>query len=80
MLPAARAELLEFQPLGCRFLVLGIRVIPFLALGALERDDFPRHVAYPLKPCIQPQIHTDNVFGLIRVNLCASVAGSFPSR
>jgi hypothetical protein len=43
MLTATRAELLEFQALRCRFLVLRIRVIPFLAFSALERDNFPRH-------------------------------------
>ena len=43
MLAAAGAELLEFQPLRRCLLVLCVRIVPFLALGALERDDFSGH-------------------------------------
>jgi hypothetical protein len=35
MLAATVAEFLEFQPLGCRFAILGGRVIPLLALATL---------------------------------------------
>jgi hypothetical protein len=35
MLPATAAELLEFQPLGRRFAVLGRRVVPLFAITAL---------------------------------------------
>jgi hypothetical protein len=48
VLAATGAELLEFEALRCRLLVLGVRIIPFLALLALERDNFPRHC---LTPC-----------------------------
>jgi hypothetical protein len=42
------AELLEFQLLRHRLLVLRRRVVPTFALGALQRDDFSsrtRHVS-----------------------------------
>jgi hypothetical protein len=41
-LPIVPAELLELQLLGHRLFVLGGRVIPTFALGALESDDFAR--------------------------------------
>ena len=44
VLAAVRAELLHFQTLGRGLLVLRVRVVPVLALGALERDDFASHV------------------------------------
>ena len=43
VLPAKRAELLHFETLGGRLLVFGARIVPVLALGALERDDFSWH-------------------------------------
>ena len=43
VLPAVRTELLHLQPFGGGFLILRVRVVPVLALGALERNDFPRH-------------------------------------
>jgi hypothetical protein len=43
MLAAVRAELFELQPLGRRFLVLHVAVVPILALRALERNNFARH-------------------------------------
>jgi hypothetical protein len=46
-LPVMPAELLQFEFLGHGFPVLGSRVIPTFALGALQRDDFSslsRHV------------------------------------
>ena len=43
VLPAMRAELLKFQTLGSGLLVLGRRIIPVLALGALERNDIAGH-------------------------------------
>jgi hypothetical protein len=39
--PIEAAELLQFQLLGHRFPVLGRRIVPAFALGALKRDDFP---------------------------------------
>jgi hypothetical protein len=39
--PATLAELAELQASRGRFLVLGLRVVPFFAVGALEGDDFP---------------------------------------
>jgi hypothetical protein len=44
VLPAKRAELLHFETLGGRLLVFGARIVPVLALGALERDDFSWHL------------------------------------
>ena len=47
MLPLMTAELLQFQLLRHGLLVLGRRVVPTLALAALQRDDFSslaRHV------------------------------------
>jgi hypothetical protein len=43
VLPAVRAELLEFQAFGGRFLVLRPGVVPVLAFRALKRDNFARH-------------------------------------
>jgi len=44
VLPAARAELLELETLCGRLLVLGVGVVPLLALLALEGNDFARHL------------------------------------
>jgi hypothetical protein len=41
VLAAAVTELLELQTAGGRLLVLGRRVIPFLALSALQCNNFP---------------------------------------
>jgi hypothetical protein len=41
MLTAAVTKLLELQATGSRLLVLRRRVIPFLALSALQRYNFP---------------------------------------
>jgi hypothetical protein len=46
VLAAAAAELLELQTARGRLLVLGRRVIPLLALGALQCNNFP-HPANP---------------------------------
>jgi len=43
VLAAAGAELLELKTLSRRLLVLRIRIVPLLALLALERNDFARH-------------------------------------
>src|ERR1019366_1730809 len=43
VLPAVPAELLQFQAFGGGLLVLGRRVVPVLALRALERNDVARH-------------------------------------
>jgi hypothetical protein len=40
VLAAAVTKLLELETAGGRFLVLGCRVIPLLALGALQIHDF----------------------------------------
>jgi hypothetical protein len=44
MLAAMPAELLQFQTLRRGLLILGCRIVPVLALGALERDNFSRHL------------------------------------
>jgi hypothetical protein len=49
MLPAAVAEFLQFQPLRHGLPILGGRIIPFLALTALQRNDFSRHKT-PVNP------------------------------
>jgi hypothetical protein len=43
MLTALRTELFHFETLGCRLLVLHVRVVSVLALSALKGDDFARH-------------------------------------
>jgi hypothetical protein len=43
MLPAERAELLQFQPFRGGPLVLGLAVIAVLALPALELNNFAWH-------------------------------------
>ena len=48
MLAAAIAELGELKPAGGRLFVLGRRVIPFLALSALQCDNFP-HFSIPFQ-------------------------------
>jgi len=45
VLPAVGAELLHFETFCCGFFVLGVRVVPVFALGALERDDFSWHLS-----------------------------------
>jgi hypothetical protein len=45
MFTAMRAELLHLETLGRRLLVFGARVVPVLALLALERDDFSWHAS-----------------------------------
>jgi hypothetical protein len=45
VLAATWAELLEFKPFCRGFLILRVAVVPFFALGALERDDFARHIS-----------------------------------
>jgi hypothetical protein len=47
MLAAEWAELLEFETLGCRLLILRVAVIPAFALVALQLDNFARHTADP---------------------------------
>ena len=43
MLSAAVAKLLKLQPLRHGLSILGGRIIPFFALTALQRNNFPRH-------------------------------------
>jgi hypothetical protein len=43
MLPAPVAELLQFQPVRCRFTVLRRRIIPLFAITALHRNNFSGH-------------------------------------
>jgi hypothetical protein len=50
VLPAIRAELLEFQSGRCGLLVLGIRVVLVFALSALESNDIARHRFTPKSP------------------------------
>ena len=45
VLPAALAKLRELQTASGRLLVLRRRVIALLALGTLQRDDFPHCVS-----------------------------------
>jgi hypothetical protein len=44
MFAAVPAKLLQFQALRGRFLVLRRRIVPILALGALERNNLSRHL------------------------------------
>ena len=48
VMPASRAKLLRLEALGMLPLVFRRRVIPFLAVGALQGDDVPHNV--PLLP------------------------------
>jgi hypothetical protein len=43
MFPAAVAEFFQLQPLRHGLSVLGGRIIPFLALTALQRNNLSRH-------------------------------------
>jgi hypothetical protein len=47
VLAAAATELLELQTARGRLLVLGRRVIPLLALGALQCNNFPHSKILP---------------------------------
>jgi hypothetical protein len=47
MLPAAVAEFLQFQPLRHGLPILGRRIISFLALTALQRNNFSWHKTAP---------------------------------
>ena len=49
MLPAIRTELLQFETLGSRLLVLGARVVFTFTLGALQCNLLSRHFSRPLK-------------------------------
>ena len=60
MLAAAVTELLELETAGGRLLVLGRRVIPLLALSALQCHNFP-HPAYPLKPTTLPALADNSI-------------------
>ena len=51
VLAALPAELAHLQPVRRRFPVLGRRVIPVLALGALQLNNFPRHSELPPNLC-----------------------------
>jgi hypothetical protein len=51
---AMAAELLHFQPLRGGLLVLRRRIVPVLALRALERDDIARHNLYSYASCSLP--------------------------
>jgi hypothetical protein len=51
MLAARRAELLQFQSLGVRLLVLRAAIVLALALGALKRDNLARHFLLLLADC-----------------------------
>jgi hypothetical protein len=43
MLAATIAELAQFDPLGCCLPVLGLRIIAFFAITALQRNDLSGH-------------------------------------
>jgi hypothetical protein len=43
VLAAPTAELLQLQPVRCRFAVLGRRIIPLFAIAALQRNNFSGH-------------------------------------
>jgi hypothetical protein len=47
VLAAALAELLELKPTRHGLLVLRRRVVPLLALGAFQRDNFPHCLTLP---------------------------------
>jgi hypothetical protein len=47
VLPAAITELLELKTARGRLLVLRRRVIPLLALSALQRNNFPHFNSFP---------------------------------
>src|SRR5215469_10570089 len=49
VLAAMTAELLQLDALRRRLFVLGRRIVPVLALAALERNDFSRHCSN--SPC-----------------------------
>src|SRR5262249_51873219 len=49
VLAAVPTELLHLQALGCGLLVLRGRIVPVLALAALERDNVARHCFTPTK-------------------------------
>ena len=47
--PATVTELLELETARGRLLVLRRRVIPLLALSALQCDNFPHFKSFPVK-------------------------------
>ena len=49
VLPATVTELLELETARGRLLVLRRRVIPLLALSALQCDNFPHFKSFPVK-------------------------------
>jgi hypothetical protein len=48
MLAATVAELAQFDPLGCRLPVFGLRVIALFAITALQRNDLSGHCSLHL--------------------------------
>jgi hypothetical protein len=47
VLAATVAELAQLDPLGCRFSVLGLRIIALFAITALQRNDLSGHDSLP---------------------------------
>jgi hypothetical protein len=47
VLAATVAELAQLDPLGCRFPVLGLRIIALFAITALQRNDLSGHEPTP---------------------------------
>jgi hypothetical protein len=47
MLAATVAELAQLDPLGRRLSVLGLRIIAFFAITALQRNDLSGHGSLP---------------------------------
>jgi hypothetical protein len=43
MLAAPAAELLQLNPVRCRFTVFGCRIVPLFAITALHRNNFSGH-------------------------------------
>jgi len=43
MLAAPAAELLQLDPVRRRLPILGLRIVPFFAITALQRNDFSGH-------------------------------------
>jgi hypothetical protein len=43
VLTAPTAELFQFQTVGCRFAVLGRRIVPLFAITALQGNNFSGH-------------------------------------
>jgi hypothetical protein len=61
VLAASPAELLQLQPVGRRFAILGLRIVPLFAIAALQRNNLSGH----FKQLLDSGCYPSNRFNLV---------------